>query len=97
MTPLDTSSKRQIDKSVLIPKENQQQHESADSIINNEKWLQVGDIKKIDNKSYRAVNTVSALVDLAESGTFLLKSFLNEKVIKMENKGENIENNGKAV
>ena len=97
LTPLDTGPKRQINKSVFTPEENQQQHESADSIINNEKWLQVGDIKKIDNKSYRAVNTVSALVDLAESGTFLLKSFLNEKVIKMENKGENIENNGKAV
>ena len=88
MTPLDTSSKRQIDKSVFIPEENQQQHESADSIINDEKLFEVRDMKKIDNKLYGAVNTVSALVDLAESGTLLLKSFLNEKVIKMENKGE---------
>ena len=55
----------------------------------------VGDMKNSGDTLNTAVNTVSALVDAAESGAFLLKSFFNDKVINMENKGENTENNGK--
>ena len=64
-------------------------------MINNEKNLKVGDMKNSGDTLNTAVNTVSALVDAAESGAFLLKSFFNDKVINMENKGENTENNGK--
>ena len=73
----------------------QWQHESATTMINNEKNLKVGDMKNSGDTLNTAVNTVSALVDAAESGAFLLKSFFSDKVINMENKGDNTENNGK--
>ena len=46
-------------------------------MINNEKNLKVGDMKNSGDTLNTAVNTVSALVDAAESGAFLLKSFRN--------------------
>ena len=95
MTPLDTVTKKKIDKTLFTTEGKQQQHESATTMINNEKNLKIGDMKNSGDILNTAVNTVSALVDAAESGAFLLKSFFNDKVINMENKGENTENNGK--